>query len=66
MERQNPRRFARYALIIGLAGLVALVWTSMLSYSPTDPPARWDWPPKSPIDNHAGIVGAHIAHFLRF
>ena len=60
------RRFLRYCLIIALTGVVVLAWVSLLSYSPTDPPATWTYPPKRPVDNAAGLVGSHVAHALRY
>ncbi|MBS3821349.1 MAG: DNA translocase FtsK, partial [Phycisphaerae bacterium] len=39
---------------------------SMMSFSPTDPPSPRTWPPKYPVDNRIGIVGAHVAWFLRY
>jgi len=59
-------RFLRYVLVLGLLGAVVLVWLSLLSYSPTDPPSPAVYPAKVPAENAAGIVGAHLAHFLRY
>ena len=67
--RQNASggaRFARYAVVLVLAGVVVLAWLSLLTYSPTDPPSPAIYPPQSPVDNAAGPVGAHLAHFLRY
>jgi len=65
-ERTASRRFLRYCLVLVLAGLVVLAWVGLLSFSPGDPPARWVWPPKSPVDNAAGMVGSHVAYALRY
>ncbi len=62
----GARRFLRYCVTLLLLGVVVLVWLSMMSFSPTDPPSPRTWPPKYPVDNHVGIVGAHIAWFLRY
>lgn len=59
------RRVARYFMVMMLTGAVALAWLSMLTYSPTDPPSKAIFPPKNPVDNAAGIVGAYVAHSLR-
>jgi S-DNA-T family DNA segregation ATPase FtsK/SpoIIIE len=60
------RRIVRYSLILLLCGLVSLAWLSMLSYDPTDPPSPAVYPPKEPVSNAAGIVGAHVAFALRY
>ncbi len=59
-------RFGRYCLILVLAGSAALAWASLLTYSPTDPPAKIVVPPKRPVDNLAGVVGAYVAHSLLY
>jgi len=59
-------RFGRYCLVLVLAGVVALAWVSLLTFSPTDPPAKLIYPPKSPVDNAAGTVGAYLAYWLRY
>jgi S-DNA-T family DNA segregation ATPase FtsK/SpoIIIE len=56
----------RYSFVVLLAGAVALAWLSLLSYSPADPPSKAIYPPKNPVDNAAGIVGAYVAHTLRY
>ncbi len=60
------RRYGRYVLILGLIGVTALAWVSLLTYSATDPPSGWVYPPPEDIDNAAGIVGAHVAYALRY
>ena len=60
------RRFLRYCVVLILVGAAAVSWISLLSYSPTDPPSTAMVPPKSPVDNAAGVVGAHLAHFLLY
>jgi S-DNA-T family DNA segregation ATPase FtsK/SpoIIIE len=62
----GARRFLRYCVTLLLLGVVVLVWLSMMSFSPTDPPSPRTWPPKYPVENHVGMVGAHIAWFLRY
>ncbi|MDP7637813.1 MAG: DNA translocase FtsK 4TM domain-containing protein, partial [Phycisphaerae bacterium] len=59
-------RFGRYCLVLVLAGVVAMAWLSLLTFSPTDPPAKLIYPPKSPVGNAAGTVGAHLAYWLRY
>ncbi len=59
-------RFWRYCSILVLTGVVVLVWMSMLTFSQTDPPSQSVYPPQSPVDNAAGLVGAYISHFLRY
>ncbi|MBS3734642.1 MAG: DNA translocase FtsK 4TM domain-containing protein [Phycisphaerae bacterium] len=59
-------RFGRYVVILVLVGTTALAWVSLLSYSPTDPPAGWVYPPTDHVDNAAGLVGAHVAYTLRY
>ncbi|MDP6633559.1 MAG: DNA translocase FtsK 4TM domain-containing protein [Phycisphaerae bacterium] len=58
-------QFARYCLVLCLAGAVTLSWLSLLTYSPTDPPATLLSPAKTPVSNAAGSVGAHLAYTLR-
>jgi len=63
----TPRsRFLRYCLIGVLSGAVVLVWVALLSFSPTDPPSTLMHPPKDPVDNAAGLVGAYLAYALRY
>ena len=62
----HKRRFWRYCLLLMLGGLVALSWVSLLTYSPTDPPAPLVSPPKSPVDNTAGRVGAMLAYGMHY
>ena len=67
-ERPEGRgwRFLRYCMVLVLVGSAAVAWISLVSYSPTDPPARILVPPKSPVDNAGGVVGAHVAHWLLY
>jgi S-DNA-T family DNA segregation ATPase FtsK/SpoIIIE len=59
-------RFVRYCVVFLMLGVMALVWLSLLTYSPTD------WPPSSHIlpmpgyHNAAGAAGAHLAHWLLY
>ncbi|MDP6544756.1 MAG: DNA translocase FtsK 4TM domain-containing protein [Phycisphaerae bacterium] len=64
-ERFAGGKFARYCLVLCLTGAVTLAWLSLLTYSPTDPPARLLSPEKTPVSNGAGAVGAHLAYTLR-
>ncbi len=63
---RRPSRFWRYCLVLVLIGAAVLAWTSLLSYSPTDPPSPVVVPPKDPVDNVAGVVGAYTAHALLY
>jgi len=65
-DGRGQRRFLRYLMVLGLTGAVIIVWVSLLTYHPTDPPATWVYPPKRPVDNAVGIVGSHIAYVLRY
>ncbi len=60
------RRFLRYCVVLVLVGAAAVSWISLVSYSPTDPPSTAMVPPKSPVDNAAGVVGAYVANFLLY
>ena len=60
------RRFLRYCVVLILVGAAAVSWISLVSYSPTDPPSTAMVPAKSPVDNAAGVVGAHVANFLLY
>ncbi|MBL7219042.1 MAG: DNA translocase FtsK 4TM domain-containing protein [Phycisphaerae bacterium] len=64
-QRFSGGKFARYCLVLCLAGAVTLAWLSLLTYSPTDPPARLLSPAKTPVSNAAGAVGAYLAYTLR-
>ncbi len=63
---KDSRRFRRYFFVLLLSGVVVLSWMSLLTYSPTDPPSLLVYPPKNPVDNAAGAVGAHLAYYLRY
>ncbi len=65
-EESGNMRFLRYFCVLALFGVVVVVWLSLLTYSPTDPPSPAVYPPKDPVDNVAGPVGAHLAYFLRY
>jgi S-DNA-T family DNA segregation ATPase FtsK/SpoIIIE len=58
-------RAVRYCGVLLLAGLVVLSWLSLLTYSSQDPPSPAVYPPQKPT-NAAGIVGAYLAHALRY
>ena len=67
-ERPEGRglQFLRYCIVLVLVGAAAVAWISLVSYSPTDPPAQILVPAKSPVDNSAGVVGAYVADFLLY
>jgi len=65
-EAAGQRRFLRYCFIGLLAGAVVLVWVALLSFSVTDPPSTLMHPPKNPVENAGGLVGAYIAYGLRY
>jgi len=50
------------AVLTFFAGLFLV--TSVLSFSPADPPSTSHWPPNSPAGNWCGPVGAHLAYYL--
>ena len=58
-------RFLRYCMVLILVGVAIFTWISVLTFSPTDPPARVIYPPP-PVENAAGQVGAFIAYQLIF
>jgi len=53
-------------MVLVLVGAAAVAWISLVSYSPTDPPAQILVPAKSPVDNAAGVVGAYVAYWLLY
>ncbi|MFP4139023.1 MAG: DNA translocase FtsK 4TM domain-containing protein [Phycisphaerae bacterium] len=61
---QSP--YWTYCFVALLTGVVILSWLSLLTYSPADPPGTVVYPPADPVNNAAGIVGAHLAHTLRY
>jgi len=60
------RRFWRYCFVLILTGAMALSWLSLLTFSPTDPPAPTVSTPRRSVDNAAGRVGAYLAYQLRY
>lgn len=70
-DGQTPAEAARspywtYCFVALLTGVVILSWLSLLTYSPADPPGTVVYPPAEPVHNAAGVVGAHLAHTLRY
>ncbi len=64
---ETPRgRFARYCFVLVLLGGLALVWMSLLTYSPTDWPARQASDAAAGPANAAGAVGVTISHTLLY
>ena len=59
-------RFRRYAFVLVLTGLVTLGWLSMVTFSPTDPPAPTVSAPQAFVTNAAGRVGAYLAYQLHY
>jgi len=64
---QSPagRRYGRYCLVLLLAGVTALAWLSVLTFSPTDAPSAIQYPPP-PVSNAAGVVGAYLSYGLLY
>ncbi len=63
---QPTSHFGRYGVTLLLLGVVVLVWLSLLSFNPTDPPSSQLYPQKSPVANRVGAVGCYIAYALRY
>ncbi len=62
-------RVRRYCVAMLLAGVVVLLWLSLLTFSPTDPPSVYQYyqhPARANADNAVGLVGSHLAYFLRY
>ncbi|MFP3937990.1 MAG: DNA translocase FtsK [Phycisphaerae bacterium] len=59
-------RFVRYCGVLALTGAVVLVWVSMLTFSPEDPPSSLVHAPDRTCENAAGRVGAFIAYHLSY
>ena len=57
--------YAQYFCVLALAGVVVLLWVSLLTFSPYDPPASDVYPPQ-PAQNAVGRVGAEVAYQLRY
>jgi len=69
-EEQTPARggdpkYAQYCCVLLLAGVMVLLWLSLLTFSPFDPPATEVHPPQ-PAQNAIGRVGAEVAYQLRY
>jgi DNA segregation ATPase FtsK/SpoIIIE, S-DNA-T family len=60
------RRFATTCLTLAMLAGALLVWLSMLSFHPADPPSDLVYPPPSPVANRAGVVGAYLAWGLHY
>jgi S-DNA-T family DNA segregation ATPase FtsK/SpoIIIE len=65
-KRSGQARFVRYCFVLVLTGAAVLVWLSMLTFSPTDPPSNDEHAAQRTCENAAGRVGAFIAHHLRY
>ncbi|MFP4055105.1 MAG: DNA translocase FtsK [Phycisphaerae bacterium] len=65
-EPGDSDRYWRYCFVLILTGVVILAWLSLLTYSRADPPTTAIYPPASPVHNWAGLVGAYLAHTLRY
>jgi len=63
-ERADPR-YAQYCFVLLLAGVMILLWLSLLTFSPYDPPGSEVHPPQ-PARNVIGRVGAEAAYQLRY
>ncbi len=59
-------KFARYCVVLILLGVMALVWLSLLTYSPTDWPHGAHSLPHQGYHNAAGAAGARLAHGLLY
>ncbi len=59
-------RFFRYSVVLLLTGAVLLVWLSLLSFDPADPPSPMVYARQRNVQNAAGRVGAHLAWHLRY
>ncbi|MGC9455294.1 MAG: DNA translocase FtsK [Phycisphaerae bacterium] len=59
-------RFVRYCGVLALTGAVVLVWLSMLTFCPEDPPSSLVHAPQRTCENAAGRVGAFISYHLSY
>ena len=57
-------RFIGYFVSLIVLGAVVLIWLSVTSYDPADPPTPGSFPP-DPVKNRAGQIGALLADLLR-
>ncbi len=57
-------KFVRYCVVLILLGAMALVWLSLLTYSPTDWPHGSQVLPQPGYHNAAGAAGARLAYEL--
>ncbi len=65
-ERSDASRFGRYCLVLLLAGTTLLLWLSMLTFDPLDPPSPQLYSVERKVQNAGGRVGAHIAYHMRY
>lgn len=65
-EHSGHRRFVRYCGVLALTGAVVLVWLSLLTFSPEDPPSSLAHAEQRTCENAAGRVGAFIAYYLSY
>ncbi len=64
-ERSASWRYMRYCLVMLLAGVTALAWLSVMTFSPTDAPSTIQYPPPA-VENAAGVVGAYLSYGLLY
>jgi len=58
-------RYAPYCGVLVLAGLIVLLWLSLMTFSPHDAPGADTYPPR-PAENAIGQVGAEVAYLLLY
>ena len=59
-------RFVAYLLSLFSLGVAALIWLSVISYHPADPPTPGAYPASClEIQNKAGYIGALVSNWLR-
>jgi S-DNA-T family DNA segregation ATPase FtsK/SpoIIIE len=61
----DRREIYRRALGVALVALALILFMSVASYSPGDPP-KPDYPPNREVANLCGIVGAYLGYALRY
>jgi S-DNA-T family DNA segregation ATPase FtsK/SpoIIIE len=65
-DDQGAGRFLRYCLVLLLAGTTLLLWLSMLTFDPLDPPSPSVYAAGRTVENAGGRVGAYLAYQLRY
>ena len=63
--KTTDARYGQYCCVLLLAGVIVLLWMSLLTFSRYDSPGQDSYPPR-PAQNAIGQVGAEVAYRLLY